>query len=69
LEAYISDCGGIYEGHQLLDVVDQEAVEEIRVIRFEGREVEVFVNVGSTAVDHSQSPNTLSFGCLENMRN
>jgi hypothetical protein len=69
LEAYISDCWGIYKGHQLLDVVDQEAVEEIGVIRFETGQVEVFVDISSAAVDHSQSPNTLSFGCLENMGN
>ena len=64
LEAHVSNCRRIYEGHHLGDIINQEAVEEVDVLGFEGGEVEVFVNVGASAVDHAQSSHALSLEAL-----
>ena len=64
LEAHVSNRGGVYEGHHLRDIINQEAVEEVDVLRFEVGEVEVFVDVGASAVDHAQSSHALRLEAL-----
>jgi hypothetical protein len=49
-------------------MVDEEPVEEIDIIGLQGREVQVFVDIGSSAVDHSQSSLALGVHALENVR-
>lgn len=64
LQADISNCWGVHEGHQLSNVVDHEAVEEVGVLLLEGGEVKVFVDVRSTAVDHPHGSLALRFQTL-----
>ena len=49
-------------------MIDEETIEKIDIIRLQGREVKVFVDIGSPAVDHSQGTLTLCIHALENMR-
>lgn len=39
MEAHVANGGCVDEGHELLDVVDENAVEEVDVTRLEGRKV------------------------------
>ena len=48
-------------------MVDEESVEEIDIIRLYGREVEVFVEIRSAAIDHSQSSLALGIHALKDM--
>lgn len=64
LEAHISNRGRVYKGHHLSDIVDQEAVEEVNVLGFKSGEVEVFVDVCGSAIDHAQSSHALRLKAL-----
>ena len=64
METDITDGGGIDEGHEGSDIIDQETVEEICVLGFDVGEVEVFIDGGSATIDHSHGADTLSFEAL-----
>jgi hypothetical protein len=54
LETDVPNSGGVDERHQLTDIVDEETVEDIQIVGLQGREVEVLVDIGGSAVDHAQ---------------
>lgn len=52
LEADIADGRCVDQWHELLNIVDEHAVEEVDVVGFEGREVEVLVDGGGAGIYH-----------------
>lgn len=68
LEADVADGGGIYEGHEVADVVHEEAVEEVDVLGLEIRQVEVLVNVGLAGLDHLHGADALGLEALHGVR-
>ena len=52
LKTDIANGRCVDQWHELLDVVDEHAVEEVDVIGFEGREVQVLVDSGAAGVYH-----------------
>lgn len=44
MEADIANGWCVDQWHELLNIVDEDAVEEVDIIRLEGGEVEVFVD-------------------------
>jgi hypothetical protein len=65
LQADITDCGGIDEGHELSDVVDEETVEEVGVLVLEGGQVEVLVDGCLAGLDHLHGTGALSVEALD----
>jgi hypothetical protein len=65
LQADITDCGGIDEGHELSDVVDEETVEEVGVLVLEGGQVKVLVDGGLAGLDHLHGSGALSVEALD----
>lgn len=59
---------GVDEGHELADVVDEEAVEQVDVLVLEGGEVEVLVDIGLAGVDHLHRPLALHLQALHSVR-
>ena len=68
LEADVANGGSVDERHELLDIVDEDAVEEIDVVRLEGREVEVLVNWRLARVDHLHGAEDLCVHVLHDVR-
>lgn len=52
LEADIANGWCVDQWHELLHVVDEHAVEEVDVVGFEGREVQVLVDSGAAGIYH-----------------
>lgn len=64
LEADITNGGSIDEGHEVADVVDEEAVEEVGVGLLDGGEVEVLVDGSLAGVDHLHGSGALRLEAL-----
>ncbi len=69
LEADVANSWRVNEWHKLLNVVDQDAVEEINIRLLEGGEVEVFVDWSRAGVDHLHRTSDLSRHRLHDMWN
>jgi hypothetical protein len=64
LQADITNCGSVNEGHELSDVVDEETVEEVGVLVLEGGQVKVLVDGGLAGLDHLHGSGALSVEAL-----
>ena len=64
LEADITNGGSVDEGHEVADVVDEEAVEEVGVGLLDGGEVEVLVDGSLAGVDHLHGSGALGLEAL-----
>lgn len=67
MEAHITDGGRIYEGHEVTDVVHEQAVEEVNVLILKTRQVQVLVNVGLARLDHLHGAQGLGLERLHGM--
>jgi hypothetical protein len=67
LEADVADGGGVHQGHQLLGIVDEQAVEQVDVLCLEVRQVQVLVDVCLARADHLQGALALTIGVLHDM--
>lgn len=65
LQADITDCGGVDEGHELADVVDEETVEEIGILVLESGQVKVLVDGSLAGLDHLHGTGALSVEALD----
>ena len=52
LQAHVANGGRVDQGHQLLGIVDEQAVEEVDVLALERRQVQILVDVGLAGADH-----------------
>ena len=64
LETDVANCGGVDERHELTDIIDQEAVEQVDVLVLQGRKVQILVDIGLTRIDHPHRPRALSLQTL-----
>jgi hypothetical protein len=64
LQADITDCGGIDEGHELSDVIDEEAVEEVGILVLEGGQVKILVDRCLTGLNHLHGSGALGLEAL-----
>lgn len=64
LQTDIADGGGVNKRHELTDIVDQEAIEEIDVLVLQRRQIQVLVDVGLTCIDHLHRPRALRLEAL-----
>jgi hypothetical protein len=67
LEADITNCRGVDQRHELLDVVDEETVEQVGVGGLETRKVEVLVDTCASTVDHSHGTHDLGIRSLHDV--
>lgn len=68
LEADITNGGSVDEGHEVADVVDEEAVEEVGVGLLDGGEVEVLVDGGLAGLNHLHGSGALGLEALHGVR-
>lgn len=68
LQADVANGGRVDQGHELADVVDEEAVEEIDVVVLDGGQVQVPVDVGLTGANHLHGPCALRLEALHDVR-
>lgn len=59
LEADIANGWCVDEWHELLNVVDEDTIKEIRIRRLEIREIEVLVDVGAASIYHLHGASNL----------
>lgn len=67
LQAHVTNCGGVYQGHHLSRVVHEQAVEEVGILVLDGGKVEVLVDVRLARADHPQGTLALFGEVLHNM--
>ena len=67
LQAHVANGGRVDQGHQLLGVVDEQAVEEVDVLALERRQVQVPVDVGLAGADHGEGALALRPDVLHDM--
>jgi hypothetical protein len=64
LQADITDCGGIDEGHELSDVVDEETIEKVGILVLESGQVKVLVDRCLTGLNHLHGSGALGLEAL-----
>lgn len=64
MQADVANGGGVDEGHQVADVVHEQAVEEIDILCLDTGQVEVLVNARLAAMDHLHGPGALGLEAL-----
>ena len=69
LQADVANGRGVDQGHQLLGVVDEQAVEEVDVLALDARQVEVLVDAGLAGADHLERTLALLGGVLHDVGN
>lgn len=68
LEADIANGRGIDEGHELADIVHDEAVEEVGVLVLKRGQVKVLVDGGLAGLDHLHGTGALGLEALHGVR-
>jgi hypothetical protein len=68
LEADITNGRCVDEGHELADVVHDEAVEEVDILSLQAGQVQVLVDGGLAAVDHLHGSGALRLEALHDVR-
>jgi hypothetical protein len=64
LQADITDCGGIDEGHELADVVDEETIEKVGILVLESGQVKVLVDRCLAGLNHLHGSGALGLEAL-----
>jgi hypothetical protein len=64
LQAHVSNSWCVHQRHHLGYIVDHQAVEQVGIVLFKGGEVEVFVDIRTAAIDHSQGSLALGIQTL-----
>jgi hypothetical protein len=67
LQADITDCGGIDEGHELSDVVDEETIEKVGVLVLESGQVKVLVDRCLAGLNHLHGSGALGLEALHSV--
>lgn len=52
LKTHVTNGGSVHQRHELLRIVDEQAVKEVGVLVLERRQIEIAVNVGLASPDH-----------------
>lgn len=65
LKADVANGWGVDEWHELLNVVDEDAVEEVRIRGLEIREIEILVDICAASIYHLHGASNL---CLHRLQ-